>query len=109
MRKRRKPAPEQADPCPRLRENFREVAAERDALIKGMDDLIATHQPYPEQEGMRLGNGGREVRFYCDRCRTPWPCRLIDDLGAIYAKATGWEPAGTPFDPLILTRKEADK
>lgn len=87
----------------RLKDENREM---RERLAQAIQKIRAEHQPYPEAEGLRVGNHRTNVAFYCSQCRTTWPCRTFNDLEGIYYETIGFATDGQPFAPLVLTRRE---
>lgn len=83
----------------------REASQERDRRFEaGVEKLMEPHAPYPEAEGIRPGNSYRTVRFWCERCRTPWPCQTLNDLRWLYGEVREWAAAKAPYQPLELHR-----
>lgn len=79
---------------------------------EGINDLIDSHAPRVDasaREHVHPGWSDREITFYCERCRVSWPCPAIHDLRALYGKATDWEPATRPYEPLTLRLTEKPK
>lgn len=75
-----------------------------EAFRQGINDLIDLHAPkFNRLEMLHPGWSG-SLEVYCARCSRQWPCREINDLRALYGKATGWEPALRPYSPMTLDR-----
>lgn len=95
-----------ADPAIVSRDNkIAELTQRVETYEEGINSLIDSHAP-------RMGKDAREhihpgwdkdgIDFYCERCRTAWPCQTINDLRALYGEAHDWDRAKVPYAPLRL-------
>jgi hypothetical protein len=95
-----------ADPAIVSRDNkIAELEGTVEKFRDGINALIDTHAP-------RMGKDAREhihpgwdrdgIDFYCERCRTAWPCQTINDLRALVGEAIDWDRAKVPYAPLRL-------
>ena len=76
---------------------------------EGINDLIDSHAPRMDasaREHVHPGWSNKTISFYCERCRVAWPCPAIHDLRTLYGKATKWEYALRPYEPLTLRLAE---
>lgn len=93
----------------RLQAKVEEQKATLDAFKQGINDLIDKHAP--NITGGRLDylhpGWSDSIPIYCAECSRSWPCTVINDLRALYGKATGWEPATIPYSPLVIPSPRA--
>ncbi len=96
-------------------ENLREALDEANEKLAAyeaeLNAFIAPHVPRFEKKGepaweLRLGNSGVIREFWCDKCRTQWPCQTVNDIHAIYGRVTGWKASLVPYAPLSLHKEE---
>lgn len=73
---------------------------------QAVEDLMEPHRPGLIGDGIRAGNSHDNVPFYCEVCRTPWPCRTFNDLRCLYGVVNDWERAARPYAPLLLHLEE---
>lgn len=85
---------------------FEEAAASfsryRQTFEQGIERLMRPHRPYQDEWPLRPGNSYTRVSFYCEKCRTPWPCDMFNDLRSLYGEVNEWPPATRPYEPLVL-------
>lgn len=74
-----------------------------------IEKLMEQHKPYPDSWALRPGNSYGQVKFYCERCRTGWPCQELNELRWLYGEVNGWEPAKVPYEPLVLYLADEDE
>lgn len=79
----------------------------RSRMTAGIEKLMGSHTPYPDPTAIRPGNT-RDVPFYCERCRVPWPCPTFEELRWLFKNLYEENPSVEPYDRLVLRQAERD-
>jgi hypothetical protein len=92
----------------RLADLLQKARAERDAmkvrLANAINQRLAEHTFHSDGADtvFQVGWSSPTIRFWCDQCRTPWPCRTYHDLKAVYGETTQWGGDLQEYAPLEL-------
>lgn len=90
----------------RCHEALKQASDRQDRLTQGIEQLLKPHKPYPDPWAIRPGNSAEQIHFYCERCRTPWPCQVFNDLRWLYGEVNDWPQASRPYERLTLHLSE---